>query len=108
MSLQYAILKLEADMRYALVRVRENCEAVAFFRGHGAEAAHTGAAFDDVVRTRRLSITWTTLLSVWRNLYTYSTILVPSLVTAPQYFAGAIQFGVVTQVCPPDPSDGRR
>eukprot|EP00892_Ulva_mutabilis_P009492 jgi/Ulvmu1/6915/UM031_0122.1 len=97
MSLQYMLLKLEADMRFALVRVREHCEAIAFFRGHASEAAATGAAFDNVVRTRRLAIMWTTLLSVWRNAYTYSTLLVPSLITAPQYFAGAVQFGVVTQ-----------
>lgn len=107
MSLQYMLLKLEADMRFALVRVREHCEAIAFFRGHASEAANTGAAFDDVVRTRRIVIMWTTLLSVWRNAYTYSTILVPALITAPQYFAGEVQFGVVTQVRPRQPCPSR-
>lgn len=103
MSLQYTLLQQEADLRFALVRVREHCEAIAFFRGHAAEAAHSGAAFADVVRTRRVAITWTALLAVWRNLYTYSTLLVPSLITAPQYFAGLVQFGVVTQVRPHPP-----
>lgn len=104
MSLQYMLLKLEADLRFALVRVREHCEAIAFFRGHTAEAVNTGAAFRDIVHMRRVAISWTTLLSVWRNAYTYSTLLVPSLITAPQYFAGLIQFGVVTQVCAAPPA----
>lgn len=32
------------------------------------------------------------------NLDRYATILVPSLLTAPRYFAGKIEFGVIAQV----------
>ena len=98
MELQFVTLKKEADLRFALVRVRENCESIAFYAGHAAEAAYVHSAFRAVVATLQSVINWTALLALWRNLYTYATILVPSAVTAPQYFAGKIQFGVVSQV----------
>ena len=33
----------------------------------------------------------------------YATILVPSMLTAPRYFSGEVEFGVITQVCLPSP-----
>ena len=36
-------------------------------------------------------------LELWTNVYSYSTILVPSLLTAPRYFMGEIEFGVISQ-----------
>jgi len=79
------------------VRVRENSESIAFYGGHAREADTVMKRFAAVVATHLVRIRWTSLLAVWRNVYTYSTILVPSCVTAPLYFAGNIQFGVVTQ-----------
>ena len=99
MSLQFESLAKEADMRFALVRVRENCESIAFYEGHAAESACVSQRFKSVVTNRMQVINWSALLALWKNLYTYSTILVPSSVTAPLYFAGKVQFGVVTQVC---------
>ena len=32
------------------------------------------------------------------TLRSYATILVPSLLTAPRYFSGEVEFGVITQV----------
>ena len=91
-------LQKEANLRFALVRIRENCESIAFYGGHAAEATYVQACFAVVITTLQSVINWTSLLALWRNLYTYATILVPSAVTAPKYFAGEIQFGVVTQV----------
>ena len=99
MGLQFTALQREADLRFALVRVRENCESIAFYDGAAAEAAAVGGRFRTLVATLKRVIAWKALLSLWKNLYTYSTILVPSSVTAPRYFRGEIQFGVITQVC---------
>ena len=33
------------------------------------------------------------------TLRSYATILVPSLLTAPRYFSGEVEFGVITLVC---------
>jgi ABC-type uncharacterized transport system fused permease/ATPase subunit len=99
MALQFQALKKEADLRFGLVRIRENCESIAFYEGHAAEASYVEGRFNSVVSTLKDVIRWTSLLAVWRNSYNYATILVPSMVTAPRYFAGEIQFGVVSQVC---------
>ena len=49
----------------------------------------------------RRKIWFTMLLSLWQNAYGYATILIPSLLTAPRYFRGEIEFGVISQVlCP--------
>jgi ABC-type uncharacterized transport system fused permease/ATPase subunit len=98
MGLQFTSLQREADLRFALVRVRENCESIAFYGGASAEAACVEARFCAAVATKLRVINWQALLAVWKNVYSYSTILVPSSVTAPRYFAGEIKFGVVTQV----------
>jgi ABC-type uncharacterized transport system fused permease/ATPase subunit len=110
MSLRFDVLKQEADLRFALVRVREHSESIAFYRGAAPEQACALDRLRAVVITQLARIRWAALLEIWRNTYVYATILVPSLVTAPRYFAGEIQFGVVTQVlllCPPGKS-GRR
>jgi vitamin B12/bleomycin/antimicrobial peptide transport system ATP-binding/permease protein len=99
MALQFHALKQEADLRFGLVRIRENCESIAFYEGHTAEASCVDGRFSSLVLTLKEVIKWTSLLAVWRNTYSYATILVPSIVTAPRYFAGEIQFGVVSQVC---------
>jgi hypothetical protein len=98
MSLRFDVLKQEADLRFALVRVREHSESIAFYRGAAPEQACALDRLRAVVITQLARIRWAALLEIWRNTYVYATILVPSLVTAPRYFAGEIQFGVVTQV----------
>ena len=98
MNLQFTTLQKEADLRFSLVRVRENCESIAFYDGHAAEAAYTNHRFHALVLTLRRVINWSALLALWKNVYTYATILIPSAVTAPQYFSGKVQFGVISQV----------
>ena len=98
MKIRFQVLRQEGNLRFALVRVRENSESIAFYRGHASESECVLLRLSDAVATHKLHIKWTSLLEVWRNVYSYATILVPSSVTAPRYFAGEIQFGVVTQV----------
>lgn len=97
MALRFATLKQEADLRFALVRVRENAEAIAFYDGAAPEERCVLGRLGRAIATHRVTIAWSALLEVWRNAYSYATILAPSLITAPRYFAGEIQFGVVAQ-----------
>ena len=46
----------------------------------------------------RIKIIWSAFLALWTNFYQHATLLLPSLLTAPRYFAGEIEFGVITQV----------
>ncbi|NJR43086.1 MAG: hypothetical protein HC767_10945 [Akkermansiaceae bacterium] len=98
MNLKFTALKQEADMRFALVRVREYSESISFYNGQDAEAAAVNGHFNLLLNTLRKAINLSALLALWRNFYDYATILVPPIVIAPSYFAGEIQFGVVTQV----------
>ncbi len=42
-------------------------------------------------------VRWEAILSLWTNGYEYATILAPAMLTAPRYFAGEIEFGVIAQ-----------
>lgn len=96
--LTFATLRREGDLRFDLVRTRESAEAIAFYGGGARERRTAQHKLDRLVRVRRSAILWTAGLSLWTNAYSYATILVPSVMCAPLYFAGKMQFGVISQV----------
>ncbi|HEX6142959.1 MAG TPA: ABC transporter ATP-binding protein/permease [Geminicoccaceae bacterium] len=83
----------EADLRFALVRISENAEAIALHGGAADERRALDRPVDAVVAvTRRLAsalarLTWITSGYGWLGL------LVPVLVAAPGYFQGSLTFG---------------
>lgn len=96
-GLNYQQLVKEADLRYGLIRMRENAESIAFFKGEAREEAEIGrrlnAAVDnmaDVIKLRRQ-------LGFVQTGYKYAVQVLPAICVAPRYFAGAIQLGSVTQ-----------
>lgn len=50
-----------------------------------------------VVQTAAERIRWSALYDLWTSIYNYATILAPSLLTAPRYFSGEIEFGTISQ-----------
>eukprot|EP01025_Chloroclados_australasicus_P031214 TRINITY_DN31579_c0_g1_i4.p1 TRINITY_DN31579_c0_g1~~TRINITY_DN31579_c0_g1_i4.p1 ORF type:complete len:631 (-),score=42.04 TRINITY_DN31579_c0_g1_i4:273-2165(-) len=97
MRLQFLVLKKEADMRFAMVRIREHAEALAFYDGEQQEEYEIRGRFRNLVNVVDRRIRWLMGLDLWNNAYSYATILVPSLVTAPRYFAGQLEFGDISQ-----------
>lgn len=97
MMLRFESLQKEADFRYALVRVRENAESIAFYRGEGREASSSSLFFSILVRNLRERLVWGRHLSLFQNLYEYATIVIPAVIIAPKYFRGEVEFGVITQ-----------
>ena len=89
--------KLSASYRYALVRVRENSESIAFYRGEPVENAGLMARFAAVIAN-----TWAL---VFRNLkfqgfnlvVSQIAVVFPLIIQAPRFFAGQITLGDVTQ-----------
>ncbi len=83
----------EADLRYAMVRVNENAESIALFRGETDERKTLDRPVEGVVDiTRQLAgsiakLTWITSGFGWTGL------VVPILVAAPGYFGGYMSFG---------------
>jgi putative ATP-binding cassette transporter len=83
----------EADLRYSLVRVNENFDAIALAAGEAQEERHIKADLEAVLVTmRRLvfglaNLTWVTAGSGW------ITLVAPIIAAAPLYFSGSITFG---------------
>ncbi|KAK9809945.1 hypothetical protein WJX72_002230 [[Myrmecia] bisecta] len=98
MRLSYRQLQNEGNLRFDLVRTRENAESIAFYSGEAREAAIATSRLILLINTLRLKLAWEAGLAIWTNCYSYATILVPSLLTAPRYFSGEVEFGVITQV----------
>ncbi|PAU61545.1 ABC transporter ATP-binding protein [Pseudomonas sp. PIC25] len=88
----------EADFRFSLMRLRENAEAVAQYRGESEEHARfsqrLGAALDNfwaLVKQQKVVLGYSTF-------YMRSAMIIPMFVMAPQFFAGAFPLGRLTQL----------
>lgn len=90
--------RFEADFRFSLIRLRENAEGVALYRGEGDEKRHLLARFGMVWQN------WLGLMKYQKRLigftagYDQIAIIFPILVAAPRYFSGAIQLGGLMQI----------
>jgi ABC-type uncharacterized transport system fused permease/ATPase subunit len=96
-GLNFAKLVREADFRYSLVRLRENAESIAFYSGEDLEGRSISERFAKVIDNRKEIITATRNLEFFTNAYRYFIQILPVWVVAPQFFAGSIQLGVVSQ-----------
>ncbi|WP_433201712.1 ABC transporter ATP-binding protein/permease [Nocardia sp. CA-107356] len=86
-----------ADFRYALVRLRENAERIAFYRGGGAESVGLRALFAEVLRVYYRLVLFTTRFIGWNQAATEAAKVFPWLIQAPHFFVGTLTLGDVTQ-----------
>ncbi len=96
-GLHYRQYAREADFRYSLVRVRDNAESIAFYRGEKREHLDLINRLSAAVGNMRLIIIRNRNLGFFTNSYNYLALVLPLLVAAPLYMRGQIEFGVVTQ-----------
>lgn len=97
MTLNFNQLKKEADFRYGLVHIRDNAESIAFYRGEAQEEFQVGQRFGQVFRNFNLLIGWQRHVGYFRKGYNYAIVILPSLLLAPIYFSGKIEYGDITQ-----------
>jgi putative ATP-binding cassette transporter len=89
--------RVEADFRYSLVRVRENVEGIALYRGEHQETTNLLHRFTAVVGNFRAIMHRTMLLNMVVVGYSQIAVIVPILAIAPRYFAGKVPLGVYFQ-----------
>lgn len=97
LPLNFDKLRREADLRYLLVRIRENAESIAFYGGEDVEGKEVSSRLSRVVENRRDINVAQRNLELFTTCYQYLIQVVPVAVVAPQYFAGTIQLGVISQ-----------
>ena len=93
----FLALAKEADFRYALVRLRENAEAVAFYKGETRELNVASSRLDLAVNAQSQIITTQRSVEFVTVAYRFLVQILPIAVVAPLYFQKKIELGVVTQ-----------
>jgi vitamin B12/bleomycin/antimicrobial peptide transport system ATP-binding/permease protein len=97
-GLEFDRQRVEADYRFALVRLRENSEGVALYRGENEELGNFRERFAGVITN------WWNIMRKQKQLgfftisYDQLAIIFPLVVAAPRYFSGAIGLGGVMQI----------
>ena len=89
--------KVEADFRFSLARLREYGEQIALLSGEKAEQASLGRRFGAVIANYLMLVDRRKKLLAFTSSYGQLSPIIPYIFTAPFYFAGKIQLGVMTQ-----------
>jgi putative ATP-binding cassette transporter len=93
----FQLERYNADFRYRMVRIRENAESIALYRGEPDEERRLRSAFARIFETWWSLMTYNKRLAWLTSFYGQAASIFPIIVAAPQYFAGKIQLGVLTQ-----------
>lgn len=94
----YLRLEREADLRFSLIRTRENAEAIAFYDPEAKLEQETLLNYFKRVLDNQMDI-----IKIQRNLevfttaYRYIPQILPSLIVAPLYFQHKIELGAISQ-----------
>ncbi len=89
--------RVEADFRFSLARLREYAEQVALLSGEKAEQSALGGKFGAVIANYLRIVAQRKKLMAFTATYGQISPIIPYIFTAPFYFAGKIQLGVMTQ-----------
>ncbi len=96
-DLNYNQQRYEADFRFNMIRVRENSESIAFYRGEAPEGQGFQDRFKMVVKNFWALMKRTKLLNFYINGYGQLAIIYPLIMAAPKYFSGEMQLGGLMQ-----------
>ncbi|NOU23953.1 MAG: ABC transporter ATP-binding protein/permease [Methylotenera sp.] len=96
-ALNFLNEKFNANFRYALIRVREYGESIAFYRGEGIERGNLLSRFSDII-SNMWAIVFRSLKFQGFNLAISQTAVVfPFIVQAPRLLSGKITLGDMMQ-----------
>lgn len=86
-----------AAFRYALVRVRDAAESVAFYRGELAERIQLRTRFRAIIANYLKFVNRTIGFAGWNLSVSQAIVPLPWVIQAPRLFSGQIMFGGVAQ-----------
>ncbi len=89
--------KFNAAFRYALVRLRDSSEAVAFYRGEIAERTGLRRLFAPVVSNYKRYLNRMIGFYGWNLSVSQSIVPLPYLLQFPRFYSGEITLGAMTQ-----------
>jgi len=93
----FLLERYNADFRYRMVRIRENAESIALYRGERDEERRLRSAFGRIFETWWGFMKYSKRLTWLTSFYGQAALIFPFVVAAPQYFAGQFQLGTLTQ-----------
>ncbi len=97
-ALNFDQQRFEADLRFSLVRLRENTESVAFYGGEEREFATFWSRFGRVYGNFIAIILRQRMLGFYSLFYNQAAVVFPYLLMAPRYFTERLLLGVIQQV----------
>ena len=89
--------KFNAAFRYALVRLRDSSEAVAFYRGELAERTGLRRLFAPVVSNYKRYVNRMVGFYGWNLSVSQTIVPLPYLLQFPRFYSGEITLGAMTQ-----------
>jgi len=96
-GLNFYQLKREANFRFSLVRIRENAEAIAFYRGEAQESRQVGQYFNAAFSNYNKLIRAQLNLNLFQYGYSFMTIILPSAIIAGRVLSGELEVGRAIQ-----------
>jgi putative ATP-binding cassette transporter len=97
-KLYFTQQRYEADFRFGLARIREYDEQIALLRGEEIERAGAMAKFANIFDNYMRIVHVRKRMRIFTEFFAQSGQYIPILVSAPFYFLGKIQLGVLIQV----------
>ena len=95
--LNFLQLRREADFRFGLMRLRENAESIAFYRGEAQERAQIDLRFEDVFSNYARLIKKQRSLNLFQRSFSQLTVVLPSLILANSVLTGELEVGRAIQ-----------
>jgi putative ATP-binding cassette transporter len=96
-QLNFWQLRREADFRFSLMRLRENAESIAFYRGEAQERAHIDGKFEKVIQNFARLIRKQRSLNLFQRTFSQLTLVLPGVILADGVLSGQLEVGRAIQ-----------